>query len=138
VRVASETEVTSQVDALARDVAIVLGGKLIRRASNTVDCDNSVSDTSGEVRSVQGAYQITTADAHERADFETVRDHWRERSWTITEDWFNPDTGAGSVTSKAADGSLEFSLSGTGSPNVFALIVHSGCFREQRGPSASP
>ena len=131
VRAASEAEVAGQIVTLARDVATVLGAKPIRPASNTSECENDVGDDSGEVRFVQGTYQLPVADAHDRANFTKVRDHWRNQGWTVVDDWYKQETRAGSVSTEAADGSLSFTLSGTGSPKLLALIIHSGCFRDR-------
>ena len=136
VRVAREADVVKQIDTLAADIADVLGGKLIRPQSNTSACENDLGDTSGEVRSVLGGYQIRVKDSRDRANFTKVSDHWRALGWTVTEDRYIQKAHSGTVTLETADKSLDFSLVSTDTSTLLGLIVTSDCFREGPGPNS--
>lgn len=129
VQTMSEAEVTRRVEQYAEQVAALIGGELVNPAVNSAPCEGGAGEMDEQIRYVQGAYQIPLAAEKHIETLARLRDEWRAKGWTITEDRTFPSGTQGGLAVTTNEDGYSISLTSTTPPNAFALLIHSTCYR---------
>ncbi len=123
----TEADATTLVQQRAEQIATLIGSPLEEPATNAAGCTGKLGETSDNVFSVQGAYQIPVPTEQQLTTLARLRDAWKANGYTITDDR-TVGTTEGVLAAKTRDG-YDMSVESTRPPTAFALLIHSPCFR---------
>ncbi|MBO3741500.1 hypothetical protein [Actinoplanes flavus] len=123
----SEADATALVQQHADAIAGLVGTSLRNPETGPLPCTGKLGESSRSVYAIQGVYNIDAPDGEQpRAVITRVRTDWTAKGYTITDDR-ELGTYDAVLTAKTPDGySLDLE---TVSPEAFAMILHSPCFR---------
>jgi len=125
----SEAEVIRRVDQYADQVAALVGGEHTPSKANSAPCTGRAGETDERIRYVLGTYQIPLAEEKHIETLARVRDEWRAKGWTITDDRTLPDGVTGILAAKTNSDDYSVRLVSTEPPTALALLIHSTCYR---------
>jgi hypothetical protein len=130
VQTMSEPDVTSQVQRYADDVVTLIGNtRLQEPAASAAGCEGKLGEVSRDIFYVQGAYLMPVPAEQHLTTLARVREQWRQRGYTITDDRTFPDGKRGVLAATIPTDGYRIKLE-SGVPAIaFSLLVHSSCYR---------
>ncbi len=127
----AEAQTKAQVQEFAEGIAAVLGADLENPGLNASSCEGRFGESSDEIYSVMGAYNVRVPHREHPEAVGRLRAHLRERGYRITDDRVVDTTHHGKgYTLKGEDpDGYSVRLRSTVPPTHLALTVHSSCRR---------
>jgi hypothetical protein len=124
----TEADVNVMVRQYAEDIRTAAGGEYTKQAETALACTGRLGETSDDVFSVQGAYQITLAPDRQLPFLAELRGQWKAKGWEITTDeTIAPNRGK--LAAKTGEDGFDLTLTTVKTSQWLAILVHSPCYK---------
>ncbi|WP_130507947.1 hypothetical protein [Krasilnikovia cinnamomea] len=124
----TEADVNAIVRQYAEDIRSTIGGQFTKQGESSMACTGKLGETSDDVYSVQGAYQITLAPEKQLPTLAQFREQWKAKGWKITEDETFGEN-RGKLSASTGDDGYELNLTTAKTPEWLAVLIYSPCYK---------
>jgi uncharacterized lipoprotein len=124
----TEDDVRKVVQQYADEVKAITGGEWTMQSPTAMPCTGKLGESSDDVFTVQGAYQVPLAADKQLSTLAQIREQWKAKGWNITADEQIGDN-RGKLAGSTGDGGYELTLTTVKDPNWLGILVHSPCYK---------
>jgi hypothetical protein len=124
----TEADVNAIVRQYAEDIRIATGGEYTKQGEAAMACTGKLGETSDDVFTVQGAYQITLPPDRQLSTLAQLREQWKVKGWEITTDE-TIATNRGKLAATTGEDGFDLTLTTAKTPQWLGILIHSPCYK---------